>query len=231
MEHLFYADSLQTAGYTVAVINYRWSTDAQWPAQAQDIELALGFLWNRLGSPVTALLGVSAGGHLAIMAALRGAPIARIVALCAAYDLPRLAIDGPGYPWASPTESPLIPLLGGLPGQVSEAFMATASPLQALPTAAPLPPTLALHGQEDPIVGIEQARRFAAAMGPAFHLVELEQAGHGGERFCKLLWSAAEDTAEERVLAFLAPMQVGPVVTPMRPTKKPHPGDFGVSKD
>jgi acetyl esterase/lipase len=57
-------------GYAVASIDYRWSTTAVFPAQIQDCNQALEFLYQnaakyKLDKDRIALVGFSAGGHLA----------------------------------------------------------------------------------------------------------------------------------------------------------------------
>lgn len=66
-----FADS----GYAVASIDYRWSTTAPFPAQIQDCNQALQFLYDNaakysLDKNKIALIGFSAGGHLASLLAL-----------------------------------------------------------------------------------------------------------------------------------------------------------------
>ncbi|MEP6613504.1 MAG: alpha/beta hydrolase [Mucilaginibacter sp.] len=66
-----FADS----GYAVASIDYRYSTTAVFPAQVQDCNQALEFLYDNAGKysldkDRIALIGFSAGGHLANMMAL-----------------------------------------------------------------------------------------------------------------------------------------------------------------
>jgi acetyl esterase/lipase len=58
------------SGYAIASIDYRWSTMAIFPAQIQDCNRAIDFLyknaqWYRLDKKRFALIGFSAGGHLA----------------------------------------------------------------------------------------------------------------------------------------------------------------------
>jgi len=62
--------SLVDSGYAVASIDYRWSTQAIFPAQIQDCNQALEFLYQhaskyKLDRNRFALMGFSAGGHLA----------------------------------------------------------------------------------------------------------------------------------------------------------------------
>jgi len=62
-------------GYAVASIDYRWSTMAIFPAQIQDCNQALEFLYQnadkyKLDKNRLALIGFSAGGHLANLVGL-----------------------------------------------------------------------------------------------------------------------------------------------------------------
>jgi acetyl esterase/lipase len=62
-------------GYAVASIDYRWSTSAVFPAQIQDCNQAIEFLYEKgnqynIDASRIALIGFSAGGHLASLLAL-----------------------------------------------------------------------------------------------------------------------------------------------------------------
>ncbi|HEY4195992.1 MAG TPA: alpha/beta hydrolase, partial [Mucilaginibacter sp.] len=63
------------SGYAVASIDYRWSTTAIFPAQIQDCNQAVEFLYQnaakyKLDKNRIALIGFSAGGHLASLLGL-----------------------------------------------------------------------------------------------------------------------------------------------------------------
>jgi acetyl esterase/lipase len=63
------------SGYAVASIDYRWSTTAIFPAQIQDCNQAVEFLYQNAGKykldkDRIALIGFSAGGHLASLLGL-----------------------------------------------------------------------------------------------------------------------------------------------------------------
>jgi len=63
------------SGYAVASIDYRWSTSAIFPAQIQDCNQAVEFLYENaakynLNKDRIALIGFSAGGHLASLLGL-----------------------------------------------------------------------------------------------------------------------------------------------------------------
>lgn len=79
-----FAKEFCPSGYVVFSINYRRSTrpDGKWPAQIEDVQKALRYIRanaRRFGiDPARiASLGVSAGGHLATMVALRDDPSGR----------------------------------------------------------------------------------------------------------------------------------------------------------
>ena len=81
-------------------------------------------------------------------------------------------------PEGSSARGMLINFLGGPPDQIKAAYL-EASPVQHV--SKDTPPTLLLHGAEDPLVPIEQAEVFAAALekaGVSVELVRMEGAGH-----------------------------------------------------
>ena len=62
-------------GYAVASIDYRWSTTAPFPAQIQDCNQAIEFLYQnaskyKLNKDKFGVIGFSAGGHLGSLLAL-----------------------------------------------------------------------------------------------------------------------------------------------------------------
>lgn len=76
-----FAEELSPRGYVVFSINYRRSTraDGKWPAQIEDVQQAIRYIRAnaarfRIDPDRIATLGMSAGGHLATMAALRDDP-------------------------------------------------------------------------------------------------------------------------------------------------------------
>jgi len=67
--------NLINAGYAIASIDYRWSTTAPFPAQVQDCNSAIEFLYENaaqynIDDGQIALMGFSAGAHLASLVAL-----------------------------------------------------------------------------------------------------------------------------------------------------------------
>src|SRR5581483_10197332 len=84
--------------FAVAAIDYRLSGEARYPAAVEDARTAVG--WARdhaasygLDASRVFTWGDSAGGHLALMAALTGAKVAAVVAWFPVTDLPGLLSD------------------------------------------------------------------------------------------------------------------------------------------
>lgn len=139
-----YGISLGRVGYTSLSCDYRLASEARWPAQIEDVHLALDFLHSRapalaIESDKIAVLGNSAGGQLALLAAGLGAwPIAAAVALYAATDF-----LGPGARARGAPEA-----MSFLVGEdTSEERLAEMSPVNY--AKASFPPTLLLTGNHD----------------------------------------------------------------------------------
>ncbi|PJE96781.1 alpha/beta hydrolase [Streptomyces carminius] len=153
-------------GLGVALVEYRRvGGGGGWPGTFEDVERALARL-ARLGE-VRALVGHSAGGHLALWAAARGLVRGTVVAVAPVADLGRaheLGLSG----------GAVVELLGG-PEWVT-ARLREADPVR-LPPPDPAAVTVRLlHGTEDADVPVELSRRYAAATGA--HLTELPGTGH-----------------------------------------------------
>lgn len=150
-----FARYLAARGYVVFAIDYRHAPSWPWPAQIADVRTALTWIrehgrehdadFSRL-----ALLGRSAGGHLALMAAYEpGAPPVRgVVSFYAPVDL----ADGYRHP---PRPDPLDvraideALLSGTPDQAPDRYR-EASPIRFVNRK--LPPTLLIYGARDHVV-------------------------------------------------------------------------------
>jgi acetyl esterase len=151
---------------------------AYWPAQADDVARTLQWMRDHAGDlgingRRIALLGGSAGGHLAAWVARDPDPKKRpnrLIVLWGPWDLERLPEGGPD--WVRPTVDTL---LNGRPAR-------EASPLHHL--VPDMPPTLIVHGSADEIVPVEQSRsacRALRALGNDCTLVELPGQAHAPE--------------------------------------------------
>lgn len=183
-----FAAALAVTGAIVANVEYRRVDGAGgWPATFDDAALACDLLpdlvdaavGGRVDRDAVALVGHSAGGHLALWSALRhlvpvGAPghrhtplpVAGVAALGAVVALGEFARTIPDGPTVER-------LMGGDPTTVPERY-AAADPA-ALPAAAC--PVLLVHGTDDEDVPVQTVRDYAATH-PGAHLLELPDTGH-----------------------------------------------------
>ncbi|MBL8714670.1 MAG: alpha/beta hydrolase [Myxococcales bacterium] len=188
---------LASIGYVAASIDYRLANKPQnvFPAGIADVRCALKFLRSeaktyRLDPAHVAVIGASAGGHLAAMigaqaddATLDGpcpvqgdAHVQAVVSYYGIYDLrtPKKSFTG---------KMPLaVQEFLGVEAESAPALGVKVSPL--LHVSKAMPPTLLLHGVEDTIIPVAQARAMKTALGAAgvpSLLVEVDgkQGGHG----------------------------------------------------
>lgn len=187
------AQALQAAGYVVALADYRVACrDGTSPVDAvADAARAYDWLLGhgaqlRLDRSRVVLAGGSAGGHLALMTALRAPAGARPAALV----LFNPAVD---------LTSGLVREAAGL----SEAQARAISP--ALLDARSLPPTIVFHGEDDRLVPIATVRDFCAK-APDCRLVAYPGQGHGffnRRTVVEALGVSPYQATLDRTLAFL----------------------------
>jgi acetyl esterase/lipase len=159
---------LADLGFTVFDVQYRTSPQPNWQTATGDVKCAIGWVkqhattpdWNVDPNRVT-LLGRSAGGHLALMAAY--APVdPQLPASC---DAPDTSVDavislyaptdlswGYKYPanrWVNDGRAKMRAFLGGSPDEIGERYRAL-SPLERVTSTAPR--TLLAHGGRDQFV-------------------------------------------------------------------------------
>ena len=177
-------------GYAVASISYRPASAAPFPAQLDDCRAALATLrrdaeiWGIDRSRVC-VMGTGGGGHLAALVGFaRGdapqAPAAdpemapTVAAVCAVAAPAQLTTLGAAHDRATSAASRLV---GGPLREVREAALA-ASPLSHV--SPDDPPTLLVHGTNDPVIPADQATRLDRALAAAGvdHAVVLLDAGH-----------------------------------------------------
>lgn len=154
------APRLCRRGMVVAAARYRLGH--AWPAQLDDVNNALDRVFDMQVDPArVALWGRSAGGHLALMAALqRPHLLCGVVAVGAPTDLVALAQAG------DPTVDLVFP----------EATRRQASPRFA---AGTLPPTLLLHGQADAVVPVEHSAWLEQRFPTRVHRIVVPGGDHG----------------------------------------------------
>jgi len=171
-------DRLAAQGFAVAAIDYRLSGEARFPALLDDVRTAIGWVRDNAGSyrldhGRVFLWGDSAGGHLALLAALTGAAACGVVAWFPVTDLARLpddVTDAGGTPDRGPASREAL-LLGAPASEVPE-LARQASPVAHASAAAP--PVLLMHGAADDMVPPAQSIRLAEALKAAAATVRLE---------------------------------------------------------
>jgi acetyl esterase/lipase len=187
--------ALAASGYVVADVRYRLAPEHRFPAAVQDVKCLIGRLLDRAGEfdvdpERVALLGRSAGGEIALVAAysagdprlapsctVRDYPVAAVIALYAPTDL----VWGHAHPIRpdvvrGPESIELY--LGGKPEEAPDAYRLASAQSWI---DRPLPRTLLVHGRDDRLVFVEHARRLArglAAAGQPAVLVEIPFAEH-----------------------------------------------------
>ncbi|HVV54216.1 MAG TPA: alpha/beta hydrolase [Mucilaginibacter sp.] len=186
------------SGYAVASIDYRWSTMAIFPAQIQDCNQAVEYLYEhaeqyRLDRKHFALMGFSAGGHLANLLGLSNNN--DITDFYAKGEKPhfriRVVFDfyGPvnfftlkGNDSPDP-QNPITLLLGGTVAQKPD-LAKEASPIMYIDKNDP--PFLIVQGEKDQSVNPDQAVSFHArlqAAGVPSELIIVANAPHYGVMF------------------------------------------------
>ncbi|MBD2126943.1 alpha/beta hydrolase [Microcoleus sp. ZQ-A2] len=171
-------------GYTVFAIAYRHAPRYQFPAQLDDVRAALTFIQQHATEYETdisriALLGRSAGGHLAMLTAYQpdALPVRAVVSYYGPFNLTQGYRDPP-KPDPYNVRAVLESFLGGSPDEQPEKYV-KASPITYV--TRPLPPTLLVHGSRDHIVEVRFARnmhkRLLAAQSKAI-LLEIPWAEH-----------------------------------------------------
>ena len=170
-------------GYAVASIDYRLAPAHPYPAAVDDIRTAIEYLKrNAPALGITAdrivLLGRSAGGHLALLAAhgFQDPALRGVISYYGPTDL-RWSWNHPSNPRVINSHEVLSQFMGGTLTQRASAYDA-ASPLRYVQQDVP---TLLLHGSRDELVSVQQSRRMMDALGrnPRAVFIELPWATHG----------------------------------------------------
>jgi acetyl esterase/lipase len=190
-------------GYAIASVSYRLTPVAAFPAQVHDIKGAIRYLRanaNQLGIDASriAVMGVSAGAHLAALAGVtNGSPehegtvgdnldvssdAHAIVSFFGASNL--TTILGQSTEFGLGIRVPALELLFGGPPEAHADLARLASPVFFVEPSDP--PMFLLHGDADPQMPIEQT--FELHEAALFHGIDarldvVSGAGHGGAEF------------------------------------------------
>lgn len=170
---------LAAQGYVVFDVQYRFSQEAVYPAQLEDVQAAMSWLADHAAEygadpNRVALLGRSAGGFLALHAAYRAPVSLRPRAVVAYYPPVDLRLWEPLDP-----RSVVVSLMGGMPRDLPEAYDDAAATAH-VDTGSP--PTLLIHGARDALVPLEHSEalvhRLSSAQVP-HALLRVPWARHG----------------------------------------------------
>jgi acetyl esterase/lipase len=206
---------LAARDFVVLSINYRLAPKWKFPAGRDDVLSAIAYLKvyaKDLGVDPTrlALLGRSAGGQLALLAAYTAndPSIRGVVSVYGPTDL-RFGYEHPASKSLIDTRGVLETYLGGSPSSADEAYFA-ASPINFVTSSSP--PTLLIHGLNDGHVLPAESERLDAKLTQAsvkHVLVRLPWATHGCDWSfkgpCGQITTYAVEQFLERVMKTTAP--------------------------
>nr|AMK51974.1 alpha/beta hydrolase fold carboxyl esterase [uncultured bacterium] len=219
-DHARIAELLADRGYVVFCINYRLAPAYHFPAPVEDIQCAV--VWVRthaqqygVNPDAIALLGTSAGAHLAVLAGLTASSAALSSVPPAPWDISCgsstdsrvqavISCFGPldlsYHNGENAGTARVVAAFLGAPCQKAPALCTAANPMTYVSSAAP--PMLLIHGTLDEVVGYEASERFYHALleaGGEVILLPIE-ANHG---FILAVSSPEAAAAMEAVCAFL----------------------------
>lgn len=158
-----FSQYIAAQGYTVLAIDYRHAPQYKFPTQIEDIKTALKFIQQHadeyeVNLDRTAIMGRSAGGHLAMLTAYAMAsphgyvtdafPFRAVVGYYSPVDLTE-GYNNPPFPDPINSQEVLRNFIGGIPQEFSDLYR-QASPYQVV--RSHLPPTLLIYGGSDHIV-------------------------------------------------------------------------------
>ena len=201
-------------GYCVALVEYRPSTVAKFPAQAEDAKTAIRFLRSqaekyRFDPECVALWGDSSGGHTVLMAGITGdawpnhpedekhsAGVKCIVDWYGPTVVSEMAYE-PSCGEHVSADCPEGWLIGHLSVHEHPDLAEATVPQRYLREDTPTPPILIMHGSRDMTVNFQQSVHLYEAlrsMGKACEFIRLEGADHGWRGFA---CDAALDAVDE----------------------------------
>ena len=204
-----YATHFSNLGYVCLAVNYRWAPFFTFPAQLEDVCCALDWLGRHAAEygvdmERLAVVGDSAGGHLAALLALAPAglggcdegapPVKAVVSLYGPMDLTLYASD--------PVGALVIADFLGASYEENPELWRRASPIHWVNPDAP--PFLLIHGTADTVVPVEHSIAMARALEGAGGVVELLLVPGAGHEFHLLPFSWANLLARSRIQEFLA---------------------------
>jgi acetyl esterase/lipase len=207
-------------GIAVFDVQYRLAPPPTWRDAVGDVKCAIGWVKQhalRAGVDVDParvfLLGRSAGGHLALLAAYTpddatlppscdagDTRVAGVISLYGPSDL-AAAWEHPGNPRVFDLHGRMSQYVGATPATEPDRYRLL-SPIERVTSAAP--PTLLIHGGRDAFVPVDQATRLArklAELGVPHDLLVIPYAQHA---FDFVSGGLGQQLAEQATLHFLA---------------------------
>lgn len=179
-----FSQYLAARGYAVWAISYRHAPRYRFPAQIEDVRSALRFIRDYASEYDTdpnrvALLGRSAGGHLAMLAGYESSdlPIRAVVSYYSPIDLAKGYYDPPS-PDPINVRAVLKTFIGGDPQQFPEQYK-QASPIHVVQPN--LPPSLLVYGGQDHLVKVKFGRAMRQKLqskGNTAVMIEIPWAEH-----------------------------------------------------
>jgi acetyl esterase/lipase len=185
-------------GYCVALVQYRPSTTAKFPAQTEDVKTAIRFLRNqaekyRFDPQKVAVWGDSSGGHTALMVGFTGndclnaqGDVGDASVRCIVDWYGPTVVSEMGYePSCGEHVSPDCPegwLIGHLSVPENPELAAATVPQSYLSADKPTPPVLIMHGSRDRTVNFQQSVHLYEAMrklGKEVEFVKVLGGDHG----------------------------------------------------
>jgi acetyl esterase/lipase len=185
----FVVDSLQKylPDYAIFNINYRLATSTGgnvFPTQENDVKAAIQFIYNNrdayaCNTDKTAILGQSAGGQLAMLAAYTNKTPVKFKSVVNISGVANFAELLAYFTAVDPnTAIKLTLLLGGTPASNAAGYAAASPITHMMPQS---PPTLIFHGTTDVVVPYTQSSSLSAALnvkGVKNTLVTFQGVGH-----------------------------------------------------
>ncbi len=202
-----YAQWLSSRGYVVFAIDYRHAPAFHFPAQIEDVRTDLAWIRDHAAeyggdTSRVAILGRSAGGHLAMLAAYTPGPLAMkaVVSLYGGIDLVN-GYDHPPFPDPLNIPDVELKLIGGTPSQFPELYRE--GTIFTYVTHKQ-PPTLLIYGGRDNLVEAKYGailRDSLAAQGTTVAFLEIPWANHA---FDEVLNGPSDQLAMYHTGRFLA---------------------------
>ncbi|HRS72772.1 MAG TPA: pectinesterase family protein, partial [Anaerohalosphaeraceae bacterium] len=179
----FLTEPLSEAGLVWFSINYRLAPDYRWPACLEDVKTAIRWVKShakeyKADASRIGLIGYSAGGHLACMAAVTADEQTRVQAVVGIAPPTDHEADSRRRGGLSPSLQKLLDRQQEITDE-TRLLLQRISPVQYV--NAGLPPFLLIHGTEDTSVPYSQSIEFKAKLdhyNAPCRLIALQGAGH-----------------------------------------------------